>query len=40
VGKDFKAAFRLLGEFGVGEVATYEKRRLAGVPLGAWLDNA
>jgi len=40
VGKDFKAAFSLLGEFGVGEVATYDKRRLARAPLGAWLDNA
>jgi histidinol-phosphatase (PHP family) len=40
VGRDFKAAFMLLGEFGVGEVATYDRRRLAGVPLGAWLDNA
>ncbi len=40
VGKDFKAAFMLLGEFGVSEVATYEKRRLAGAPLGERRDNA
>ncbi len=39
VGRDFIAAFRLLGEFGVREVATYDKRRLARAPLGAWLDN-
>jgi histidinol-phosphatase (PHP family) len=39
VGRDFKSAFELLGEFGVREVATYEKRRLSGAPLGAWSDN-
>lgn len=40
VGRDFDAARGLLREFGVGEIATYEKRRLARAPLGAWLDNA
>jgi len=40
VGRDFASALRLLDEFGVGEVATYERRRLARVPLGARLDNA
>jgi histidinol-phosphatase (PHP family) len=40
VGRDFEAALGLLGEFGVAEVATYEKRRLAKAPLGERLDNA
>jgi histidinol-phosphatase (PHP family) len=39
VGKDFKSAFELLADFGVREVATYDKRRLAGVPLGTRPDN-
>jgi histidinol-phosphatase (PHP family) len=40
VGRDYKAGLRLLGDLGVTVIATYKKRRLTEVPLGAWLDNA
>ncbi len=40
VGRDFGAVLELLEEFGVREVATYEKRRLDLAPLGARLDKA
>lgn len=40
VGRDFAAAYRLLSELGIAEVGTYERRRLAKTPLGAWLDKA
>jgi histidinol-phosphatase (PHP family) len=39
VGRDYKAAFELLGDLGIGEVATYERRKLSTAPLGAWLDG-
>ena len=35
VGRDYAAAFRLLGDLGITEVALYERRRLASRPLGA-----
>ena len=40
VGRDYEAAFRLLADLGVFEVATYEKRRRGKASLGAWLDKA
>jgi histidinol-phosphatase (PHP family) len=40
VGRDFDAAIGLLREFGVAEVATYERRRLTMAPLGGLPDNA
>jgi histidinol-phosphatase (PHP family) len=40
VGRDYDAAFRLLQDMGIKEVALYDGRRLARKPLGAWLDNA
>ena len=40
VGRDYDEAFRVLSDLGVSAVATYDRRRLAAAPLGAWLDRA
>ncbi len=36
VGRDFDTAFRLLRDFGIGEVATYTKRRMTMRPLSVF----
>jgi histidinol-phosphatase (PHP family) len=40
VGRDYDAAYRLLADFGIAEVAVYERRRLVSRPIALRLDRA